>query len=679
MSQRGERDRRGEPDQLGEGRRRVVIEDLGPAVDAGRFPIKRVPGEPVRVEAAIFTDGHDRIAARLRWQREDEADWQEAPLTPQANDRWYGVFIPAEIGRYRFTVSAWIDSFQTWRHDLTRREGEGDIALALRIGAELIEAAAARAAPAAPADAEQLREIAAAVLDEGSALEVRRACALDDALATLMDRHCERRFATEAERALSVRVEPELARFSAWYEFFPRSCGPDVHRYGTLRDCEARLAYAKSMGFDIVYLPPIHPIGHTARKGPNNVLESSPDDPGSPWAIGASEGGHKSVHPWLGGIDAFRDFVRMAREMDLEVALDIAFQTSPDHPDVKAHPEWFRWRPDGTVQYAENPPKKYQDIYPFNFESDAWESLWRELKSVFDFWIAEGVRVFRVDNPHTKPFPFWEWCLGALQREHPELIFLSEAFSRPRIMYRLAKLGFSQSYTYFTWRNTKHELTEYLTELTRTELREFFRPNFWPNTPDILPEYLQLGGRPAFMVRLVLAGTLSSNYGIYGPAFELLEHEPLRPGSEEYLNSEKYQLRQWDVERPDSLSGLITRLNRVRRENPALQRTDNLQFHRIDNEQLISYSKHDATSGNALLIVANLDPYHTQSGWMELPLERFGLDPHQPYQVHDLLSGKRFLWQGRRNYVELDPHALPAHVFRVRRRVRTERDFEYFM
>lgn len=658
-----------------EGRARVVIEGVRPAIDAGRFPIKRVLGESVIVEADIFADGHDLIAGRLHYRHEGETQWHELPMQPLTNDRWRATFKVTELGRYRYTLSAWIDHFHSWRHDLVKREGKADIELALRLGAGLVGETAARAGGKEGA---RLREFAERLAVPGD-LAVRRGLALDEDLTALMDANADRSLATRYGQEFSVVVEPERARFSAWYEFFPRSCGPDAHHYGSFRDCEQRLAYAKSMGFDIVYLPPVHPIGHTARKGKNNVLERGPDDPGSPWAIGAAEGGHKAVHPWLGTLEDFRHFVAQADKLGLQVALDIAFQTSPDHPYVEEHPEWFRWRPDGTVQYAENPPKKYQDIYPLNFESEAWQSLWTELKSVFDFWIEQGVRVFRVDNPHTKPFPFWEWCIGAIKREHPDVIFLSEAFSRPRIMYRLAKLGFSQSYTYFTWRNTKWELSEYLTELTRTEVMEYFRPNFWPNTPDILPEYLQVGGRPAFMSRLVLAATLSSNYGIYGPAFELLESEPQRPGSEEYLNSEKYQLRQWDLEREDSLRDFITRVNRIRRENPALQATGNLQFHQVDNEELICFSKHDPSGGSDILVVVNLDPYHTQSGWLELPLERFGLEPQHPYQVHDLLSGARFLWHGVRNYVELNPHSTPAHIFRVRRRIRSERDFEYFM
>jgi starch synthase (maltosyl-transferring) len=432
------------------------------------------------------------------------------------------------------------------------------------------------------------------------------------------------------------------------------------------------------MGFDILYLPPIHPVGSTHRKGKNNAVAAGPAAPGSVWAIGAAGGGHKEIHPQLGTLADFKRLVGKAAEHGLEVALDIAFQCSPDHPYVKAHPEWFRHRPDGTVQYAENPPKKYQDIYPLEFETPAWRDLWDELTGVVEFWVEQGIRIFRVDNPHTKPFAFWEHLIGKITRTHPEVIFLSEAFTRPKVMYRLAKLGFTQSYTYFAWRNTKWELTEYFSELTQTGVRDYFRASLWPNTPDILTEYLQFGGRPAFMARLVLAATLGASYGIYGPAFELCENTPFEPGSEEYFNSEKYELRRWDIERPGTLRDLIARVNAVRRENPALQHDWSLRFHPVDNDDLIAYTKQTDDLGNIVLTVVNLDPHHTRSGWVELPLESLRLGPHEPYQMHDLLTGARYLWQGHRNYVELNPHAVPAHVFRVRHRLHHEQDFDYF-
>ena len=656
------------------GRRRAVIESVSPAVDGGRFAIKRVVGETVVVEMDAFTDGHDRLACRLLYRREDEATWREAEMKPLHNDRWRGSFAVTEVGRWRYTTAAWVDGFLTWRHDLARREDPEDIALALTIGARLAAEAAERAGGE---DAAELARYASGLAGDG-ALEDRRRVALGERLNALMTQYPDRGLEVRHDVELPVVADPERARFSAWYELFPRSCGSGA-RHGTFADVEAQLPYVAEMGFDILYMPPIHPIGRTARKGPNNTLTPGPGDPGSPWAIGAEEGGHKALHPELGGIEQFRSLLARAREQGIELALDIAFQCAPDHPYVQSNPEWFRWRPDGTVQYAENPPKKYQDIYPFDFESEAWNPLWRELESIVSHWAEEGVRVFRVDNPHTKPFAMWEWLIGEVKRKHPECIFLSEAFTRPRVMHRLAKLGFTQSYNYFPWRNTKHELTEYLTELGHGPGREYFRPSLWPNTPDILPEYLQLGGRPAFVSRLVLAATTGASYGIYGPAYELGENVPRDPGGEEYLDSEKYQLRDWDLERPDSLRELIARVNRIRREHRALQHDWNIRFLTIDNESLLAYSKHTDDLDEILVMVVNVDPHHVQSGWVEIPLSKFGLDEERPYQVHDLLSDARYLWHGARNFVRLDPKESPAHVFRLRRRVRTERDFDYFL
>jgi starch synthase (maltosyl-transferring) len=432
------------------------------------------------------------------------------------------------------------------------------------------------------------------------------------------------------------------------------------------------------MGFDTLYLPPIHPIGRTARKGPNNSVTAGPDDPGSPWAIGAAEGGHTAVHPDLGTVDDVRRLVERARAKGLELALDIAFQCSPDHPWVREHPEWFRARPDGTVQYAENPPKKYQDIYPFDFEGEAWQALWAALRDVILFWCDQGVRVFRVDNPHTKPLPFWEWCLAEVKARHPDALFLSEAFTRPKLMQRLAKLGFSQSYTYFTWRNTKRELWEYFDGMARSGVREFLRPNLWPNTPDILPEALQVGGRPAFVARFILAATLGASYGIYGPAFELCDGRAREHGSEEYLDSEKYQVRAWDLGASHSLRHLIARVNRIRKGHPALQTDRTLELHPTDNEALLCYSKRSLDGDDIVVVVVNLDPYHVQSGWLDLPLDRLGI-AGATCQMHDVLGGERFLWRGARHFVRLDPGVVPAHIFAVRRRVRSERDFDYYL
>ena len=662
-------------DKTEEGRHRVVIERVRPQVDGGRFAIKRTVGETVTVEADVFADGHDVIRCLLLFRPENSRIWREVPMQPMGNDLWRAGFAVSELGRYAYSVTAWVEPFVTWHHDLARRVDVQDIEVALKVGAALVMEAANHATGVPRA---QLKEFAEALQAAQTPEEGKRIGA-DPDLMELMSRHAERRFPTTYEITLSVIVEPVRARFSSWYEMFPRSCTSEAGGHGTFKDCESRLPYVAGMGFDVLYLPPIHPVGMKFRKGPNNALIAAAEDPGSPWAIGAPEGGHKAVHGQIGTLDEFREFVAKARDQGIEVALDIAFQCSPDHPYVKKHPSWFRWRPDGTVQFAENPPKKYQDIYPFDFETEDWRELWDELKSIFLFWIEQGVRIFRVDNPHTKPFPMWEWLIGGVKAEHPDIIFLAEAFTRPKIMHRLAKLGYSQSYTYFAWRNTKHELTEYFTELSQSVSREYFRPNVWPNTPDILTEFLQFGGRPAFMLRVALAATLSASYGIYGPAFELLEHAAREPGSEEYLNSEKYEIRAWDLDRPDSLRDYIARLNRIRKENVALQSDWGLRLHFVDNDDLICYSKSTEDMSNVIVVVANLDPHHVQSGWVELPLPSLDLKAEAPYQVHDLLSGAHYLWHGARNFVQLDPKSGPVHVFRVRRKVRSERDFDYFM
>ncbi|MPZ42721.1 MAG: DUF3416 domain-containing protein [Betaproteobacteria bacterium] len=661
------------PSLPAEGRIRAVIEAVSPSVDGGRFPIKRVQGERVGVEADCFTDGHDALVCLLRWRHETEAQWHEVHMLAAPNDRWHGEFRVGRPGRYLYSVVAWVDAFLSWRHDFERRVEAEDIRSAALAGAELIGQAAQRAGQSEPgarlqAWAEQLRK--------EQDIDTLRTLALDPELAELALAHPDRRFETSWPRELAVIVDRKRARFSTWYELFPRSTGPDG-RHGTFDDVIARLPYVAAMGFDVLYLPPIHPIGRERRKGRNNTLVATADDVGSPWAIGAAEGGHTAVHAQLGTAADFQRLLAQAGQHGLEVALDLAYQCAPDHPYVESHPQWFRHRPDGSVQYAENPPKKYQDIYPFNFESDDWPALWKELRQVIEFWLEQGVRIFRVDNPHTKAFAFWEWAIADAKRAYPDAIFLAEAFTRPKVMHRLAKLGFSQSYTYFAWRNTRHELTEYFTELAHGPGREYFRPNVWPNTPDILTEYLQFGGRAAFVTRAVLAATLAASYGIYGPAFELMEHAPREPGSEEYLDSEKYQIRQWDLGREDSLAELIGRLNRARRDNPALQSDWSLAFHGIDNDAMICYSKSDGD--NVVLAIVNLDPYHVQSGWTELDLDALGLDSSAPYQMHELISGARYLWQGARNFVSLDPGRVPAHVFRLRRRVRTERDFDYFL
>ena len=670
-----------------DGRKRAVIAKVRPAVDCGRFAVKRIVGDVVVVEAEAFADGHDELWCRLLYRHQDEPEWSSAPMRPAGADLWRGEFTVAKRGQYRFSIEAAVDPFRSWHRDLHKRmEADQDVATELLTGAALIESAAARAAGEnSSGDATALLEWAGAIkraveLHEPSPPQAAaQSTVLDDALAKLAASYPDRSLATRYPDELTIVVDRPKARFSAWYEVFPRSCSPQPARHGTLRDCESWLPYIAAMKFDVVYLPPVHPIGRSFRKGKNNSPVAQSDDVGSPWAIGGAEGGHTSIHPQLGTLDDFRHFVEAAKSHGLEVALDIAFQATPDHPWVREHPSWFRRRPDGSIQYAENPPKKYEDIYPFDFETEDWRGLWDALRQVFEFWMAQGVQIFRVDNPHTKSFAFWEWVIGEIKRKDPDVLFLAEAFTRPKVMHRLAKLGFSQSYTYFTWRNTKQEIIDYFTELTRTDAAEFLRPNLWPNTPDILPEFLQAGGRPAFMLRLILAATLGASYGIYGPAFELCENTPREAGSEEYLNSEKYELKHRDLNSAGSLKSLIGRINRLRRENPALQINHTLRFHPTDNPLVLCYSKAALDFSNVIVVVVNLDAFHPQKSWLDLDLAALGAPADRPFQAHDLLSEARFLWQGSRNYVELAPETLPAHILRVRKRVRSERDFDYYL
>lgn len=659
--------------------RRVVIENVRPEIDGGRFPIKRTPGEKIEVTADIFCDGHDVLSARLLYRARSHGEWSIAAMREIVNDLWTGEFRIAAQEPHLYTIQAWPDPFKSWVRDLKKwKDADQNLSLEFLVGAGLVAEAASRAS--ADTGAARLHEIARDLRqfhesDPDKAFEI----AQGDELLLLMDRNPDLNGATLYGRELAVEVDRERARFSAWYEMFPRSCTDNPAQHGTFRSSIDRLDYVAEMGFDVLYLPPIHPIGEVERKGKNNSTKRSPGDVGSPWAIGSSLGGHTAIHPQLGTLEEFKALLAEAKKHGMEVALDLAYQCAPDHPYVREHPEWFRIRPDGSVQYAENPPKKYQDIYPLNFESDHARALCEELKSVALYWVRQGIRIFRVDNPHTKPFAFWEWLIAEVRSEYPDVIFLAEAFTRPKVMYRLAKAGFTQSYTYFAWRNTKWDLTEYFGELAQTGVREFFRPNLWPNTPDILTEYLQYGGRPAFMIRLCLAATLGANYGIYGPAFELFENRPLHSGSEEYLDSEKYQIRAWDISRPDSLKGLIAKINGIRKGNVALQSDNNIRFHTTDNGQLIAFSKMGEDRTNVIVVIVNLDPHHVQSGWLDLPLDYFHLDLHQEYQMHDLVTDNRFLWQGPHNYVELDPQRMPAHIFRLRRRVRSEHDFDYFL
>ncbi|MDP9040284.1 MAG: alpha-1,4-glucan--maltose-1-phosphate maltosyltransferase [Acidobacteriota bacterium] len=704
-----------------EGRKRVIVEDIQPRVDCGRYPVRRFVGDRMDIRAAIFSDGHDHVSAQLLYKHHTDSVWHVRAMTALPNDLWTASFALDRLGSWTFAVRGWVDHFDTWCADLRKRlaaqapppaavSGRDpatstaaspdaddppataagpvttpqDIALALQIGMDLLQGAASRASGK---DAATLREVATSLGWLASQRLAFYEYPLSPEVEEMAARYPDLRYATLSDE-FTLWVDRTRARFSSWYELFPRSTSPDPARHGTLRDVEALLPEIAAMGFDILYLPPIHPIGRAFRKGPNNSVTASPEDEGSPWAIGSPEGGHKAIHPRLGTLADFDHLVRAAHASGMELAMDIAFQCSPDHPWVTEHPEWFIHRPDGTIQYAENPPKKYQDIYPLNFESSDWRALWDELHSVFEFWIARGVRVFRVDNPHTKALPFWEWCIHTIRKQTPEVIFLAEAFTRPHIMYSLAKAGFTQSYTYFTWRTQKAELQAYFEEISQPPISDFFTPNVWPNTPDILHASLQTGGRPAFMQRLILATTLAASYGIYGPAFELGENLPAKAGSEEYLDSEKYQIRRWNRAADHSLAPLVTRLNHIRKANPALHSDGSLHFHHVDNPQILCYSKSTlkaaasaplqtgtltgsvaAPSGepNVILTVVNLDPHREQAGWIDLDLGKLGIANNEAFDVEDLLTGTHYQWRDRSNFVALRPNVLPAHVLRVSR------------
>ncbi len=641
----------------------AVIENLRPLLDGGRYPVKRVVGEDLAVEADVFKDGHDVVAAALKWRSLGETRWQETPMHHLDNDRWGGVCTLYENAIYEYTVEAWIDTFRGWREEFAKKFEAGVPTLTTERleGALLLEAAAERAYD--HNDADRLHELSQKI-QISDAAEVN-AIAHSGELEVLMATYPDRAGATQYSPAPRVIVDRTIARTAAWYEFFPRSAEGRGDRGSTLRASLPRIDDAKAMGFDVIYFPPIHPIGLTNRKGRNNSTRALPQDPGVPYAIGSDAGGHKDVDPALGTIDDFDWLQNEVRRRGMEIALDFAINCSPDHPYVREHPEWFYKRPDGSIKYAENPPKKYEDIYPLNFRCEDWPALWAEMKSIILFWAEHGVRIFRVDNPHTKPLPFWEYLIHGVRARYRDVIFLSEAFTRPKMMKALAKAGFHQSYTYFTWRNSKQELTEYFTELTQTDMREYFRGNLFTNTPDILPFVLQDGGRPAFMIRVALAATLSSLYGIYS-GFELCENQAL-PGREEYLDSEKYQFKERDWDAPGNIKDWIARLNKIRRENRALQFYDNLQFHHADNDAILFYVKMTTSRDNIILVVVNLDPHRKQSSYVDVPIDQFGPMEADIYQVHDLISGTRYTWRGRRNYVELDPEIQPAHIFRVRR------------
>lgn len=653
------------------GANRVVIENVKPNVDCGIFPVKRVVGEELRVSADIFTDGHQKIVAYVLWRKVGEAAWHRALLVPLGNDHWEGSFTPSERGDYEYTVEAWVDPLLSWQDMLTRiLESEQHLKSEIPSGLLLMESLSEKSKPS---DTKRLREYIEQIRIRETLVDQAKA-AMDPQIAEISARYRpEETLVSHARVKLPLQVSRTKALFSSWYECFPRSCGG-----GTLRDCAAVLDEVVAMGFDTLYLPPIHPIGTTARKGKNNTLVAEASDPGSPWAIGSKEGGHRKIHSSLGTLEDFASLIQAARSKGIELALDLAFQCSPDHPYVKEHPEWFKWRPDGTVQYAENPPKKYQDIVPFDFDTPDWRALWEELKEVVLYWVKQGITIFRVDNPHSKPFDFWAWLIAEVKQVDSSVIFLSEAFTRPKVMAYLAKIGFDQSYTYFTWRNRKEELIEYMNQLAHSELRQFFRPNFWPNTPDILPLALQHGGRPAFIVRLILAATLSSNYGIYGPAFELCVADAIE-GGEEYLHSEKYEIKEWNRKNPASLAELIGVVNAARRAHAAFQTPWNFEFVETENESLLAFMKYGQPGESDFLVVVNLDFYNTQRGMVHIPSERLKIPAGGTFLVEDVLTTDKYLWRGDRNYVELNPHVMPAHVLRMSTQVVRENHFDYYM
>jgi starch synthase (maltosyl-transferring) len=638
-------------------RRTVVIENVAPAVDGGRYAVKREVADRVEVSADIFREGHEVLAAFVRYRPESEPRWRDAPMRFVDNDRWAGEITLDAVGRWAFVIEALTDAFQSWLADLTKRlDARQEVASELLEGAAIVNGAADRAGGA---DGRVLSDYATR-LARGEA-----AVAREPQLAMLMTRHLDRGQSTLGEVEYPVQVDRERARFAAWYEFFPRS-GTTESRSATFQEAEAQLERAAAMGFDVVYLPPIHPIGRAYRKGKNNSLTAQPGEPGSPWAIGGPEGGHDAVHPDLGTLEDFDKFVQAAANRGLEVALDFAIQCSPDHPYVREHPEWFFHRPDGSIKYAENPPKKYQDVYPVNFYLDDPAPLWAEMKRLVEFWVGHGVKIFRVDNPHTKPVRFWEWLIREVQRAHPDVVFLAEAFTRPKMMKILGKVGFTQSYTYFTWRNDKREMMEYLSEITSPPVAEYFRGNLWPNTPDILHATLVSGGRPAFKLRLVLAATLSSLYGIYS-GYELCENIPVSPSSEEYLDSEKYQIKVRDWDAPGNLVELITRINQVRRENRALQLYRNLRFYPADNPNVLWYGKTSEAGDNRVFVAANMEPTVVHDTFVEVPIDELGIQWNQPYVMRELISGRRYEWVGPRGYVKLYPDADPAQIFRLER------------
>jgi starch synthase (maltosyl-transferring) len=638
------------------GRSRVIIENISPQVDGGRYPAKRTVGEIVEVHADVYSDGHDHVTPVLLHRRKGEKKWKESAMCFLENDRWTGTFEVSETGKFEFAVKAFINHVETWIDALKKRITAGgdekELDVQLKIGVLFLKEIQAKY--------KKSKVVVIDWIDKLTSADTLQN-AVSSEFESFLYQHPLIGFETTSE-AFPIVVHRKRAGFSAWYSFFPRSASLSANTHGTFSDCEKLLPRIKELGFDVVYFPPVHPIGHAFRKGKNNSLDIQPGEPGCPYATGNEFGGHKDILSDLGSLKDFKHLIAETEKHGMEVAMDFAIQCSPDHPYVKEHPQWFKWRPDGTVQYAENPPKKYQDVLPLDFENDDWQNMWVELKGILEYWIGHGIRIFRVDNPHTKNFIFWQWCLEELDVSYPDVIFLSEAFTRPRIMENLAKKGYHQSYTYFTWRNNKSELMQYMHELTQTNMREYFRPNFWPNTHDINPYILQSGHEPQYIIRFFLAATLSSNYGIFGPCYELMDHAAL-PGKEEYLDSEKYEVRSWDWNKRNKLMQIMTLVNKARNENPALQFTNNYQSCHVDNDQMMAWAK--VFGENKIVCVVCLDAYSKQSATVHLPLHTLGMSESDSYVVHDLISGDQYVWNGSRNYVELDPNRIPFHLFRI--------------
>ncbi|MCY7410259.1 MAG: alpha-1,4-glucan--maltose-1-phosphate maltosyltransferase [Chitinophagales bacterium] len=639
-----------------QGQLRVYIDNVTPEIESGKYSIAKVVGEKIEVEADIFCDGHDLLRAQIIFRHEDEKKFHTAPMSMMYEDHWRGNFTTDKQGKYYYTIEAWMDHALTWKHSLKRRmEGKEKLNVELLIGAKHLKNIKA---DADKDDKEEIKKLIDILSDEKHYDKAVKS-AMSERVEELIVKYPYKEIST-TYKELPLYVDRKKARFSNWYELFPRSTSRELNAHGTFKDVEALVPRLQEMGVDVLYLPPIHPIGTSFRKGKNNSLKARKGEPGVPWGIA----GHKEIHPELGTLTDFKSLVKKAGDAGIEIALDYALQCSPDHHYVEEHPEWFTWRPDGTAQYAENPPKKYQDVVPFNFETEDWESLWNELKSIVEFWIEQGVNIFRVDNPHTKSLYFWQWMIAEIKKDYPDTLFLAEAFTKPKLMYHLAKIGFTQSYTYFTWRNSKAEFIEYMEELTQTEVKDYFRPNFWMNTPDILPFHLQNANEAVYITRLFLAATLSSNYGFYGPVYELQSSEAL-PGREEYLNSEKYEIRNWDWKKDTKLKMLTGIINRARRDNEALQQTNNLQFLNVQNDNLLAYYKESDDGKNKFICVVNLDSTKKQQGFIQTPLEKIGKQEGEIFIAHDLLNDSRWTWSNRWNYVELDPSILPCHLFRI--------------